>query len=675
MAGVSLSGISTGIDTSTMVSQLVAAEKASRYDIYSAQKDKISTKLSSITSLESKLSSLKSAASDLSTVLKLSGFKVQSSDTDILTATASSSAFEGSHTIKVNQLATADRYVNTAGTQYAEDRVGAGSFIYSYNNQESVITTTSTTTMEELVGLINNDANNPGVTASLLYYGGTYHMVLSGNSAGSDYSIKINSSNTELWKSSSAFTTNGDNAATSTKLTSLAQFTGSLGGDESIRIQGKQHDGTAVDYTFAIDSNLKVSHLLDAIETAFGGNVTASLDNGVLKVMDNASGASQMEVSLSYNAGTGNTSTFEMPAISRAVQGGSIAAALSGLAASDFTETQLAKDSQIQVDGYPTGDNWITRSSNTISDVIPGVTIDLQSKGEASVTTTRDSSTLKTKIQKFVDAYNVAAQYIKDNSGYDTTTKVAGVLMGDSTISGIREAIRGPLTVTASGFLQNTDSFTTASDIGLSFDKDGILSLDSDVFDKAISKNYSAVLDLIGADKDGSSDSSYVKFYGASSKNTTAGNYDVQVTVSGGVITSAKIKLTTETSWRDATWADNVITGDMTMDNAGHPLHPENGLQLSVDLNQTGTFTTKVRIKEGFAGVITSSLTTSLKTATGAVKIQEKYLQTRITEMQTRMDNEQKRLDSYQQRLKERFARMEKALSLLQEQFGGLTQS
>jgi flagellar hook-associated protein 2 len=688
MAGISLSGLSTGIDTSTLIQQLVAAE-SSRYNAYNAQKTTISNKLSSINSLESKLSALKSTASDLSTIQKLSGYKVSSSDTDILTATASSSAYEGSHTIKVNRLATADRWVQTAGMEYAEEYVGKGSFVYSYNNQESVITTSATTTLEELVGLVNNDGNNPGVTASLLYYGGTYHMVLNGNDAGSDYGIKINASNTESWKAGTALTTNGDNASLSTKLSDIITKGTMLDGTESFRIQGAKHDGTTVDYTFAFNSSMKVSHLLDAIETAFGGTVSATLDNGVINVTDKTFGTSQMSVTLNYNAGTGGTS-FVPPVIAESVRGGSVTDALSNFAADTFTETQQAQDSQIKVDGYPldttdgegnTVENWITRSSNTISDVIPGVTIDLQSIGEASVTTTRDTSALKAKVQKFVDAYNIAAAYIKDNSGYDVATKVAGVLMGDSTISSIREAIRGPLSVTAAGFLQNTDTFTTPTSIGLTFDKDGLLSLDSDRFDEAIAKDYSAVLDLIGADKTGFSDSNYLKFYGDSSLNTAAGTYDVQVEVGideitgDKVIKSARIKLTTESTWRTATWKDNIITGDLTMDSAGHPVHPENSLQISVDLNNTGSYSAKIRVKEGFAGVVTSGLTSVLKSTTGSVKIEEKYLQNRIAEMQTRMESEQKRLDVYAQRLKEKFARMEKTLSLLQEQFGGLTKS
>ncbi len=665
MGTVSLPGLSTGIDTSTIIAQLLAVEKA-RYNSYSAKQTAYSNKLTSVNELSSLLTKLKTAAKDLSTTQKLSAYKVSSSDTDIATAAASTGAAEGSYSIKVGQLATAERWVHNAGMEYAEDYVGEapGNFIYSYNNKEVVITTTSTTSLEDLVGLINNDASNPGVTASLLYYADTYHLVLNGNSAGTDYNITVNQSNTELWKAQSALTNKaGDNASESTKLTDLGQFTS---GSEAIHISGTTHDGTSVSQDFAFNSNMKVSHLLAQIESAFGDTVVATIENGIISVTDTTSGASQMTIALS-------SGSFSFPSLTQTTEGGSVTANLDGFAAKDFTETQAARDSQIQIDGYPAGD-WISRSSNTVTDVIPGVTLDLLDTGTINLTITRDTGAIAAKVQKLVDSYNAVTMYIKENASYDVSTKTAGVLMGNSTVSTIKEAIRSPLTTQTAGFLQSTDDFIIPANIGLSFDKDGVLSLDAEVFDEALSDNYSALLDLIAADKSGSSDSNYVKFYGASSKYTSAGTYDVQVTVSEeGAITSARIKLTTESTWRDATWTDNVITGSVAFNSKGYPLYPENGLQLSVDLAQSGDFSAKIRIKEGFAGEMTTRTEAILKNSTGSIALEEKYIEERITDMQLRMDTEQKRLSVVEQRLKDKFASMEKAKALIQQQFSALS--
>ena len=93
--------------------------------------------------VETKLSNLRSSARSLSDADELRAFKTASSDTDKLTAEASYNAFEGNHTLVINQLATAERWVQTSGLEYAEDYVGTGTFIYSYNHKETIITTTA----------------------------------------------------------------------------------------------------------------------------------------------------------------------------------------------------------------------------------------------------------------------------------------------------------------------------------------------------------------------------------------------------------------------------------------------------------------------------------------------------------------------------------------------------
>ena len=205
MSEIQLSGLSTGIDTEALVESLMAIEEK-RLAMYTRRQEGYTERKDALNELETLLDALQDAAGDLSDSGDLRDYTTSTSDDDILTAEASSTAYEGSHTVTINQLASAERWVHTDGLEYAESLVGAGTFIYSYNNEEIVITTTDETTLDDLVGLINNDANNPGLTASLLSYNDAYHLVLNGNDAGSDYEIKINSSNTEVWETDSAFT-------------------------------------------------------------------------------------------------------------------------------------------------------------------------------------------------------------------------------------------------------------------------------------------------------------------------------------------------------------------------------------------------------------------------------------------------------------------------------------
>jgi flagellar hook-associated protein 2 len=677
MSVLRLPGLLTGIDTSSLIAQIMAVEQRT-LNIYEERKSTWDDRKSALGTLETRLRGLKSSISALSDADELRAFSSSSSDSDKVTAEASYNAFEGNHTVVVNQLATAERWVHTAGIEYTEDYVGAGTFIYSYNHHETTITTTATTTLEGLVDLINNDANNPGVTASLLYYNNAYHLVLNGNDAGTDYAISINASSTEVWEMDSTFAVDGDNATLSTKIEDLDQFgENPLEGGEVIEITGTDHSGnpiTQVDLN--ITSNTKLTHLISKINDAFDGIAKATLVNGKIVLTDSTSGDSDLSIALTYNA-NGSSATLTLPDEAEdwnVTEGGSTTANLTDFAEADFTETQSAQDSQIRVDGYPSGD-WISRSSNTIDDVISGVTLHLHDTTDAAgeeITLTRDIQSVKVKLASMVNAYNLATVYIQEKTGYNDVLKTAGILMGDSVVSSIRPQIRTPLVTQTSGFIEDIDTFLMPGQIGLELDKDGILSLDSNVFDEAIAEDYMGVLAIIGADKTGSSDSNTIKFYDASSKYTTAGNYDVEVVVTGGVISSAKIKLSTESTWRNATISGNIITGDSTFDDNGNPMYPENALQLSIDLSQNDTFTATVRVKQGFAGAIEDAMDNMLKSTIGSIQIDKEHVDDQIEIIQEKIEYEQNRLEKKEQRLIARFARLEKTLALIQNQMAAL---
>jgi flagellar capping protein FliD len=670
MSTIRLPGLTTGIDTNNLITQLMAVERRA-LNRYEQHQSKWEDKKEALGTLETKLSNFRSSVRALSDADELRAFSSTSSDPDKVTADASYNAYEGNHTVVVNQLASTERWVHTAGIEYFEDYVGTGTFIYSYDHQETMITTTATTTLEDLAGLINNDANNPGVTASLLYHNDSYHLVLNGNEAGTDYTIAVNASSTEVWESDSALTIGSDSAPLNTKITELDQFTGSLGTGDKITIIGKDHNGvdiTPVELT--VTSNTKLTHLISEINDAFDGIAKATLVNGEIVLIDDLYGASGLEIGLSFTQGSGSSAELTLPTMAFEMEGGSTTADLTDFAEADFTETQSAQDSQIRVDGYPSAD-WISRSSNTIDDVISGVTLHLHDTTDATgeeITLTRDIQSVKDKLTSMVNAYNLAVVHIQEKTGYNSDLKTGGVLMGDFIVSTIRSQIRTPLISRTSGFIVDINNFLSPAQIGLELDKDGILNLDTNVFDEAIAEDYMGVLALIGANKTGSSDSNTIEFYGASSKYTTAGNYDVEVEVTGGAITSAKIKLSTESTWQDATYGGNIVTGNSTFDNNGDPIYPENGLQLSIDLSQDGTFTATVRVKQGFTGAIEDTLDNILKATTGSIDIDQEHVDYQIESLKDRIEFEEYRLTVKEKRFIKRFARLESTLALLQAQ-------
>ncbi len=779
MSTLQLPGLITGIDTSKLIAQLMAIERRA-LNVYEERISMWEERQDALSTLETKLSNLRNSVRALSDANELRAFSVASSDTDKLTAEASYNAFEGNHTLVVNQLANAERWVHSAGKEYAEDDVGAGTFTYSYNNKETSITTTATTTLTDFVGLINNDANNPGITASLLYYNDAYHLVLNGNDAGTDYGISINASSTEVLQADSAFTVDGNNATLSSKITALDQFSGTADDDDVIEIKDLKdrygHDIAQVD--LSVTDNTRLEHLIAEIEDAFDGNVKATLENGEIIVTDKTAGESLLEISLSYNHGGDSSSNLTpMPTMVVSTAGGT-AASLTNFTESDFILTQAAQDSKIKVDGYPSGsavseiqeldhqqksssghyhltydgyttaeiavaddaatiqsklealpsvntndilvtgepmndpgiltftfsdtlgnvpmiliddsalpnsyvvteeekgvDAYISRSSNTVDDVIYGVALHLHDTTDANgeeLTLTRDIQSIKDKLIKMVDAYNFAVQFIKEKTGFNDVLKTAGLLMGDYVVSTIRQQIRTPLIAQTNGFIEDIDTFLTPGHLGFKLDREGVLNLDMNVLDEAIAEDYMGVLAIIGADKTGSSDSNTIEFYGAHSNYTTAGSYDVEVVVNGGAITSAKIKLSTESTYRDATYSSNIVTGDSTFDDNGDPMYPENALQLSVDLSQNGTFTTTVRVKQGFTGTIEDALDNMLKVTTGSIQIDQKHVDKQIEYLHDKIEYEENRLTKREERLIGRFARLERNIALIQQQMGSL---
>lgn len=159
-----------------------------------------------------------------------------------------------------------------------------------------------------------------------------------------------------------------------------------------------------------------------------------------------------------------------------------------------FTEIQAkgVLDAQVTINGLT-----YNRATNTISDIIPGVALNLVAPGASSLTVTSDMASVKNKIVAMVDAYNAAAKEIADNSKYDPETKVAGSLSGISTFKRLTSQLNQTLVTSIVGLGGAYDNMT---DIGLSFNRDGTASLDETVLATALENNPEDVQRLLVGD-------------------------------------------------------------------------------------------------------------------------------------------------------------------------------
>ncbi len=169
----------------------------------------------------------------------------------------------------------------------------------------------------------------------------------------------------------------------------------------------------------------------------------------------------------------------------------------SGSAVADVsfaTPIQSAADASFKVNGLA-----VTRSSNSITDVIEGVTLDLytQTSGAARLDLNRETTSIKDNIKGLVTAYNdfEATLKILGDSGSDVE-EYGGVLAGESLLQTVRTQVRS--------FIVNNSTtpgstIKAARDVGMSFDRNGKLTLDETKLDSALQNHFAEVSTMFTA--------------------------------------------------------------------------------------------------------------------------------------------------------------------------------
>ena len=126
----------------------------------------------------------------------------------------------------------------------------------------------------------------------------------------------------------------------------------------------------------------------------------------------------------------------------------------------------------------------VSSASNTVTDVIDGVTLNLLSATSSAITidVKTDTDTIVADVQAFVDKYNAYASLFKDLTKYDATTGTAGALQGDSTARSVMSQIRSELGQSVTGL---SGSYTSLADVGISIDKSGVMTFTQSTFKTA----------------------------------------------------------------------------------------------------------------------------------------------------------------------------------------------
>ncbi len=194
----------------------------------------------------------------------------------------------------------------------------------------------------------------------------------------------------------------------------------------------------------------------------------------------------------------------------------------------NMTEKIAAQDALINVNTTDASDA-ITRSSNTIDDVIEGVTLNLkQADATKTVTLTIDNdfSNLESKINDFVSKYNDVISYLNTQFSYNEETKSAGPLSGNSAARSVQSAVLEMISSKVEG-LDSDATYQSLVDIGIRMNNDGTIYLDTEEFEDAIEDDYEGVKKVF---EEIATTSDTNVAYVARTSSTEAGTYAVEIT-------------------------------------------------------------------------------------------------------------------------------------------------
>jgi len=334
-----------------------------------------------------------------------------------------------------------------------------------------------------------------------------------------------------------------------------------------------------------------------------------------------------------------------------------------------FQNTQDAQSALIKVDGYPSGSaQWIARDSNTIDDVIPGVTLTVRTANSNSaiqIGITTDTSAIESNIRAFVSNVNTISKLIQALTLVSNTSGSAtgSLLTGNYGVQIIQSTLQDVLSDIGLGFnmynstTKSGDYYSALSQIGISTDADessstyGLLVIDDDTLESALSTDSEGVAKLFAADYEGESDSKDFSYLSRINGKTKPGSYDVKVITSAAGISSATINGVKAgiDGWK--------VTG-LTGDAAG----------LVIQLNNytpNSTFTGTVDLKQGKAGELVDTLADLTNSTTGPLAILEENYGDIMTDIDDKITREEQRLATMKSRLQDQYARLDSLLNTL----------
>jgi flagellar hook-associated protein 2 len=501
----SIDGLASNLNTTEIIDAIMAYER--RPVLLMQEEQALKTnEITTFNALSAKLLALQASITALTNEKSFSQASLNVSDSTLLDATAEGAVSSGSYTLDILSLAQNHQIASQGFANSSTSVLGTGTITLALGDQSST-TITVDSSNNSLVGIKNaiNDANID-ITASIVNDGSSskpYRLVLTGDETGQKNKITFSS------------TLSGGTALDYTTSTfddpELISFSTAATSQISLGASASYTGTTNKTFTFTVAGT--------GTQTVGSGNITIDWTDGT--------------DSGSITVSQADTEVVGPEGLKISFADGDLVAGDTFKVTTFAPLLQQASDSKISIGSSANGASPIVINSetNTVKDVIPGVTLNLKNvttatTGPVTITAGLNVSEVTSKVTTFIDAYNDVMRFIDNQNTFSETDQEKGVLLGDLTLMTIQSRLKNVTTNVIKGLDQ---SMNTLSAIGVRTNTKGLLYLQqSSKLSEALKNDFKDVLKLFA--DGGSSVTEGISFISASSRIVGGTSLDVDIT-------------------------------------------------------------------------------------------------------------------------------------------------
>jgi len=575
---VSFGGLESGLNTSEIISaEMQVFEQP--LDSLQTQQSSLNTQISDYQSINSQLLSLQQAADVLANPVAYDeAFSASSSNSSIATGTIASGSAAGSVTLAVDQLATGSTQISQGTVASTDDVVASGNVLvgsgglalgldsFTAGSGLSVGTHSISVTQASSGATV---AASTSLAASTTITGANDQLDADVN--GSPLSVTIASGTYTQGQLAQAIT-QGSGGALSASVSSGGQLsiaTTQQGSTSSLQVTGGSALGdlglSSGSTVYGTDGQIDVDGTTTTVndiagtgttqvtlDSGDGGTLTASISGGLSVGSMTAQNISVGDGSLSSvvaginQADTGVTATaLQVGTNQYALEVTSNSTGTAGAATVDtqafassslgtLQTTTAAQDAIVSIGG--TGGFQVTSQTNTVTGLLPGVSVNLAqvSASPVTITVAPDGSQMVSQISSLVSAANQVLSSISTDTAYNESTNTAAPLNGQTSLNELAQQVLS-LVGQAVGSSGSGSDGTAGESAGLAITSSGTITFNQSAFEAAYDKNPSAVQAMFTEggtfSASGSAYDGQVSVAGATD-GTTPGDYAISISQS-----------------------------------------------------------------------------------------------------------------------------------------------